>query len=117
MRADIPAIASAAQSHAATLFVDAVLVRDYPMVMGIMLVVAVAAFGWSGEEAFQLFVPAGGGADVAAALEADAAVSRGDATLLENSQIVYGSNLSDGDEHGDHDLPIILAGGGGSVVI
>ncbi|MEM7009893.1 MAG: DUF1552 domain-containing protein [Verrucomicrobiota bacterium] len=33
-------------------------------------------------------------------------------SVLEHSMIVYGSSLSDGHEHGAHDLPIILAGGG-----
>lgn len=31
--------------------------------------------------------------------------------LLDNSMIVYGSSLSDGHEHGDRDLPVLLAGG------
>jgi hypothetical protein len=40
----------------------------------------------------------------------------GDGTLLDNSMIVYGSGLSDGNRHWHHDLPIILAGrGGGSI--
>ncbi|MDA8697789.1 DUF1552 domain-containing protein [Rhodopirellula sp.] len=34
-------------------------------------------------------------------------------TLLDNSMIVYGSGISDGDRHNHDDLPIILAGGGG----
>lgn len=33
-------------------------------------------------------------------------------TLLDNSMIVYGSGISDGDRHNHDDLPIILAGGG-----
>lgn len=34
-------------------------------------------------------------------------------TLLENSMVVYGSGLSDGNRHSHRDLPVILAGKGG----
>jgi len=34
-------------------------------------------------------------------------------TLLDNSMLVYGSGISDGDRHNHDDLPIILAGKGG----
>ena len=34
-------------------------------------------------------------------------------TLLDNCQLVYGSSISDGHEHYEYDLPIILAGGAG----
>ena len=34
-------------------------------------------------------------------------------TLLDNSMLVYGSGISDGDRHNHDDLPILLAGGGG----
>ena len=37
-------------------------------------------------------------------------------TLLDNSMIVYGSGLSDGNRHSHHDLPIILAGRGGGTI-
>ena len=37
-------------------------------------------------------------------------------TLLDNSTIVYGSNLADGDQHEEKNLPILIAGrGGGSI--
>jgi len=37
-------------------------------------------------------------------------------SLLDNSMIVYGSAIEDGDSHAHHDLPILLAGrGGGSI--
>jgi hypothetical protein len=49
-------------------------------------------------------------------LERMATIKDGDAMLLDNCQIVYGSNISDGDEHGENDLPIILAGGGGGAL-
>jgi hypothetical protein len=37
----------------------------------------------------------------------------GDGNLLDNSMIVYGSGLSDGNRHLHEDLPILLAGRGG----
>ncbi len=40
-------------------------------------------------------------------------VKEGDATLLDNCMIVYGSGISDGNRHNHHNLPIILAGRGG----
>ncbi len=40
----------------------------------------------------------------------------GDATLLDNSMILYGSNLADGHEHGAKDLPVLLAGRGGGTI-
>ena len=36
----------------------------------------------------------------------------GDGTLLDHSMMVYGSSISDGNQHLHHDLPIVLAGGG-----
>ena len=41
------------------------------------------------------------------------AVPEGDSTLLDNSMIVYGAGLSDGNDHTHHDLPTVVAGGGG----
>jgi hypothetical protein len=44
------------------------------------------------------------------------AIKEGDGTLLDNSMIVYGSGISDGDRHNHDDLPIVLAGRcGGSI--
>ncbi|MEO1981026.1 MAG: DUF1552 domain-containing protein, partial [Fuerstiella sp.] len=44
------------------------------------------------------------------------AVQEGDSNLLDNSMILYGSAISDGNRHNHHDLPIVVAGrGGGSV--
>ena len=37
----------------------------------------------------------------------------GDGTLLDHSQIVYGSGLSDGNRHAHNNLPILLAGKSG----
>ena len=43
-------------------------------------------------------------------------VREGEGTLLDNSMIVYGSGLSDGDRHNNENLPVLLAGkGGGSI--
>ncbi|MCP4477851.1 MAG: DUF1552 domain-containing protein [Planctomycetaceae bacterium] len=35
-------------------------------------------------------------------------------TLLQNTTLCYGSSLSDGHAHGERDLPLIIAGGGGN---
>jgi len=40
----------------------------------------------------------------------------GDGNLLDNSMIVYGSGLSDGNRHLHEDLPILLAGRGGGTI-
>ena len=37
-------------------------------------------------------------------------------TLLDNSMILYGSNLADGHEHAERNLPLLLAGGGGGTI-
>jgi hypothetical protein len=37
-------------------------------------------------------------------------------TVLDNSMIVYGSALGDGNKHNHDELPIILAGGGGKTL-
>jgi hypothetical protein len=41
------------------------------------------------------------------------AVSDGNGTLLDQSMILYGSGLGDGNRHTHHDLPIVFAGGAG----
>ncbi|GAB4152770.1 MAG: DUF1552 domain-containing protein [Planctomycetaceae bacterium] len=43
-------------------------------------------------------------------------VKEADSTLLDNSMIVYGSGLSDGNRHWHHDLPIVMAGRGGNTI-
>ncbi|HWN93707.1 MAG TPA: DUF1552 domain-containing protein [Methylomirabilota bacterium] len=49
-------------------------------------------------------------------LERLKSVREGEGTLLDNSMIVYGSGISDGNAHTHHDLPVLLAGrGGGSL--
>ncbi len=44
------------------------------------------------------------------------AVKEGDGTLLDNSMIVYGAGISDGNEHSHDNLPTILAGRGGGTL-
>ncbi len=41
-------------------------------------------------------------------------IREGDSTLLDNTLLVYGGGISDGDRHNHDDLPILLAGKGGS---
>ena len=41
------------------------------------------------------------------------ATPEGDSTLLDNSMIVYGAGLSDGNQHTHDDLPTLIAGSGG----
>jgi hypothetical protein len=45
-------------------------------------------------------------------LDALKSVKDGEGTLLDQSMIVYGSSLSDGNRHEHLDLPLVLAGGG-----
>ena len=45
-----------------------------------------------------------------------AAVEDGDGRLLDNSMVVYGSGIGDGNRHTHHDLPVLLAGGGGGTL-
>ena len=41
-------------------------------------------------------------------------IKEGDSTLLDNSMIVYGAGLSDGNRHTHEDLPTLIAGRGGN---
>ena len=43
-------------------------------------------------------------------------IKEGTGTLLDNSMIVYGGGISDGNAHNHDDLPILFAGRGGGVV-
>lgn len=43
-------------------------------------------------------------------------IREGDRTLLDNSMIVYGSGISDGNRHNHDNLPILLAGSGGGTI-
>jgi hypothetical protein len=40
----------------------------------------------------------------------------GEHSLLDNSMIVYGGGISDGNRHTYNDLPVLLAGGGGGQI-
>jgi hypothetical protein len=39
-------------------------------------------------------------------------VPEGESTLLDNSMIIYGSGIGDGNVHNHDNLPVVLAGGG-----
>lgn len=45
-------------------------------------------------------------------LEKMKATREGDSNLLDNSMVVYGAGIGDGDRHNHDDLPVLLAGGG-----
>jgi hypothetical protein len=49
-------------------------------------------------------------------LEKMQSIKEGDGTLLDNSMILYGGGISDGDRHNHDDLPLILAGKGGGTI-
>jgi hypothetical protein len=52
----------------------------------------------------------------AAWIEKMKATKEGDSSLLDNSMIVYGAGLSDGNRHLHEDLPTLVAGRGGSFI-
>ncbi|MCC6392228.1 MAG: hypothetical protein IT167_16635, partial [Bryobacterales bacterium] len=43
-------------------------------------------------------------------------IPEGDSTLLDNSMIVYGAGLADGNRHNHDDLPTVIAGTGGGFI-
>jgi hypothetical protein len=45
-----------------------------------------------------------------------AAIKEGERTLLDNSMVLFGSSMSDGNRHDPNNLPIILAGKGGGKI-
>lgn len=49
-------------------------------------------------------------------LDALASIREGERSLLDNSLVLYGSGISDGDRHNHDDLPILMAGSGGGRV-
>ena len=49
-------------------------------------------------------------------LEKLKSVKEGDGTLLDQSMVLYGSGLGDGNRHSHHDLPVILAGRAGGTI-
>jgi hypothetical protein len=46
-------------------------------------------------------------------LEKMQSIKEVEGTLLDNSMLVFGAGISDGDRHNHDDLPILLCGGGG----
>ena len=46
-------------------------------------------------------------------LERMKSLREGEQSLLENSMVMFGSDLRDGNAHDPHNLPIVLAGQGG----
>ena len=49
-------------------------------------------------------------------LERMKGLGEGGTSLLDNCQIMFGSSLKDGNEHNNHDLPILIAGKGGGAI-
>jgi hypothetical protein len=49
-------------------------------------------------------------------LEKLKSINEGDGTLLDNSMIVYGSGLGDGNRHNHDNLPVLVAGKGGGTI-
>ena len=49
-------------------------------------------------------------------LEKMKSIREGEGTMLDNSMVVYGAGISDGDRHNHDDLPILLAGGGAGTI-
>jgi hypothetical protein len=49
-------------------------------------------------------------------LEKMQSIHEGEGTLLDNSMVVYGAGISDGDRHNHDDLPILLAGRGAGTI-
>ncbi|MEM7476567.1 MAG: DUF1552 domain-containing protein [Planctomycetota bacterium] len=45
------------------------------------------------------------------------ALEEGSGHLLNNCQILYGSSIKDGNKHSEHDLPLLLAGGGNGRIL
>lgn len=45
------------------------------------------------------------------------AVREGEATLLDNALVYFGSEVADGNSHGHADMPVLLAGRGGGAVV
>ena len=45
------------------------------------------------------------------------AIPEGDGTLLDNSMLVYGGGLADGDRHEHDNLPLVMAGRGGGTIL
>jgi hypothetical protein len=49
-------------------------------------------------------------------LEKMKGIKEGESTLLDNSMILFGAGMRDGNAHSPHNLPIVLAGRGGGTI-
>ncbi len=49
-------------------------------------------------------------------LEKMKSIKEGEGTMLDNSMVVFGAGISDGNRHNHNDLPILLAGGGAGTI-
>ncbi len=43
-------------------------------------------------------------------------IKEGETSVLDNCMIMYGSGLADGNAHAHHNLPVLMAGGGGRTI-
>ncbi len=49
-------------------------------------------------------------------LERMQSIREGEGTLLDNSMILFGAGMRDGNKHDPHNLPLVLAGRGGGTI-
>ncbi len=49
-------------------------------------------------------------------LEKMNSIKEGDRTLLDNSMVLFGAGMRDGNAHNPHNLPLVLAGRGGGTI-
>src|SRR5205807_7751428 len=49
-------------------------------------------------------------------LEKLRSIKEGQGTLLDNSMVLFGAGMRDGNKHDPHNLPLVLAGGGGGTI-
>jgi hypothetical protein len=55
-------------------------------------------------------------AQLAYMLERMRSIKEGAGTLLDNSMVLFGAGMRDGNQHNPHDLPLVLAGRGGGAI-
>jgi hypothetical protein len=55
-------------------------------------------------------------AQTAYMIEKMQAIREGESTLLDNSMVLFGAGMRDGNAHDPHNLPLVLAGGGGGTI-
>ena len=55
-------------------------------------------------------------AQTAYMLEKMQGIREGEGTLLDNSMVLFGAGMRDGNAHDPHNLPLVLAGGGGGTI-